>query len=124
MTPGRIVVVLGATGERDPGKRAPLGFTAARYAEVVVVTDESAFSDDAADLRDAVAAGARRAGTAEVVVIPDRGEAIAVAVDLAGAGDTVLLAGRGHDPALVDDGVATAFDDRAALRNALLTRAY
>ncbi|MBM9835566.1 Mur ligase family protein [Prescottella equi] len=124
VTPGRIVVVLGATGERDPGKRAPLGFTAARYAEVVVVTDESAFSDDAADLRDAVAAGARRAGTAEVVVIPDRGEAIAVAVDLAGAGDTVLLAGRGHDPALVDDGVATAFDDRAALRNALLTRAY
>ena len=57
-------------------------------------------------------------------MIPDRGEAIAVAVDLAGAGDTVLLAGRGHDPALVDDGVATAFDDRAALRNALLTRAY
>lgn len=124
VTPGRIVVVLGATGERDPGKRAPLGFTAARYADVVVVTDESAFSDDAADLRNAVAAGARRAGAAEVVVVPDRGEAIAVAVDSAGAGDTVLLAGRGHDPTLVDDGVAIAFDDRAALHNALLARAY
>lgn len=124
VTAGRIVVVLGATGERDPGKRAPLGFTAAQYAEVVVVTDESAFFDDAADLRNDVAAGARRAGAADVIVIPDRGEAIAVAVDLAGEGDTVLLAGRGHDPTLVDNGVSIAFDDRAALRNALSTRAY
>lgn len=115
---------MGATGERDPGKRAPLGFTAAQYAEVVVVTDESAFSDDAADLRNDVAAGARRAGAADVIVIPNRGEAIAAAVDLAGEGDTVLLAGRGHDPTLVDNGVAIAFDDRAALRRALLMRAY
>lgn len=124
VTTGKIVVVMGATGERDPGKRAPLGFTAARFAEVVIVTDESAFSDDAAGLRNDVAAGARRAGAADVIVIPDRCEAITAAVDLAHTGDTVLVAGRGHDPTLVANGVTIAFDDRAALRNALLTRAY
>ncbi|MFC9518372.1 Mur ligase family protein [Nocardiaceae bacterium NPDC056970] len=124
VTAGKIVVVLGATGERDPGKRAPLGSTAAQYAEVVVVTDESAFSDDAAGLRNDVAEGARRAGSAEVIVIPDRAEAIVAAVELAGVGDTVLVAGRGHDRTLVDNGVTIAFDDRDALRRALLTRAY
>ncbi|MCA1006919.1 UDP-N-acetylmuramoyl-L-alanyl-D-glutamate--2,6-diaminopimelate ligase [Rhodococcus hoagii] len=124
VTPGKIVVVLGATGERDPAKRAPLGSTAAQYAEVVIVTDESAFSDDAAGLRDDVAEGARRAGSAEVIVIPDRAEAIVAAVELAGAGDTVLVAGRGHDPTLIGNGVTIAFDDRDALRRVLLTRAY
>lgn len=124
VTTGRIVVVLGATGERDPGKRAPLGFTAAQFADVVIVTDESAFSDDAADLRDDVATGARQARGAEVCVIPDRGEAIAAAVALARADDLILIAGRGHDPTLVDGSISIAFDDRTALRRALLTQVY
>ncbi|PTR32349.1 UDP-N-acetylmuramoylalanyl-D-glutamate--2,6-diaminopimelate ligase [Rhodococcus sp. OK519] len=122
MATGRLIVVLGATGERDPGKRRPLGSTAARFAEVVIVTDESAFSDNAADLRDDVADGARRVSCTDVRVIPDRGEAIASAVALARAGDVLLVAGRGHDSELVDNGVATAFDDRTALRRAIVAR--
>ncbi|WP_175420593.1 UDP-N-acetylmuramoyl-L-alanyl-D-glutamate--2,6-diaminopimelate ligase [Rhodococcus sp. SGAir0479] len=121
---GRIIVVLGATGERDPGKRAPLGFTAATFADTVIVTDESAFSDDAAALRNEVAAGARQAAHADVVVIPNRGDAIAAAVAVARADDVILVAGRGHDPLLVDNGVAVAFDDRAALRRALLAHTF
>ena len=119
LTGGRLVVVMGATGDRDPGKRAPLGRTAALHADVVVVTDESSHSEDPSVLREAVAAGARSAGRAQVLVEPDRAAAIALAVSLAGPGDVVVVAGRGHDGELVAGGRARAFDDRTALREAL-----
>jgi len=119
LTSGRLVVVVGATGDRDPGKRAPLGRTAALHADTVVVTDESPNSEDPAVLRDAVAAGARSAGRAEVLVEPDRAAAIALAVSLAAPGDVVVVAGRGHDAEVVRAGRARPFDDRTALREAL-----
>ncbi|NAZ87658.1 UDP-N-acetylmuramoyl-L-alanyl-D-glutamate--2,6-diaminopimelate ligase [Kineococcus indalonis] len=119
LTGGRVVVVLGATGERDPGKRAPLGRTAARLADVVVVTDESPHGDDPALLREAVAAGARGAGGADVHVEADRDRALQLAVSLAAPGDVVVVAGRGHDRRLVAGGRTRTFDDAVQLRAAL-----
>ncbi|SDQ43424.1 UDP-N-acetylmuramoyl-L-alanyl-D-glutamate--2,6-diaminopimelate ligase [Quadrisphaera sp. DSM 44207] len=120
---GRLIVVLGATGGRDPGKRAPLGRTAGVHADTVVVTDESPHGEDPAALRDDVAAGARSAGRAEVLVEPDRERAIALAVSRARPGDVLVVAGRGADQDLVAAGRTRRFDDRTALHDALRRRA-
>ncbi|EME23070.1 UDP-N-acetylmuramoyl-L-alanyl-D-glutamate--2,6-diaminopimelate ligase [Rhodococcus triatomae] len=116
---GHLIAVVGATGGRDPGKRGPLGSTAATFADTVIVTDESPHSDDAAQLREDVAQGARSAGNTEVLVIEDRGAAIAAAVACAAPGDVVVIAGRGHDRAQTFGGHERIFDDRVVLRRAL-----
>lgn len=124
LSSGRVIVVLGATGGRDPGKRAALGRIVGGAADVAVVTDESAHADDPVVLRDAVAEAARRAGRAEVVVEPDREQAIALAVAMAAPGDVVLVAGRGADRVQVSAGRRRELDDRVALRRALLEQAW
>ena len=123
LTDGRVIVVLGATGERDPAKRADLGAYVGAQADVAVVTDESAYSDDPALLRAAVADAARRVGRAEVLVEPDRARAIALAVAAAEPGDVVLVAGRGADRVQVSASGRRDFDDRLVLRRALLEQA-
>jgi UDP-N-acetylmuramoyl-L-alanyl-D-glutamate--2,6-diaminopimelate ligase len=123
LTDGRLIVVLGATGERDPAKRADLGACVGAQADVAVVTDESAHSDDPAALRAAVADAARGVGRADVVVEADRARAIALAVATAAPGDVVLVAGRGADRVQVSAGGRRDFDDRLALRHVLLEQA-
>ncbi|MFE7721983.1 UDP-N-acetylmuramoyl-L-alanyl-D-glutamate--2,6-diaminopimelate ligase [Nocardia rhizosphaerihabitans] len=122
LTTGRIIVVVGATGDRDPSKRHPLGWTAATFADIVIVTDESPHSEDPADLRRHIALGAWAAEHAEVIVEPHRAEAIVRAVELARAGDVVVVAGRGHDPVQTFGSTTRQFDDRAELRKALENR--
>lgn len=119
LTTGKVIVVIGATGERDPGKRGPLGMTAGLFADTVIVTDESPFSESAAALRRDIAAGARTAHHAEVIVQPGRAEAIALATALAQPGDVVVVAGRGHDPVQTFGTTTHAFDDRDELRHAI-----
>ncbi|MFE7746614.1 UDP-N-acetylmuramoyl-L-alanyl-D-glutamate--2,6-diaminopimelate ligase [Nocardia sp. NPDC057455] len=119
LTNGKVIVVIGATGERDPGKRRPLGWTAATFADTVIVTDESPFSDNPARLREDVAAGAYAADHAEVILEPRRADAIAMAVALAQPGDVLVVAGRGHDPVQTYGATTLAFDDRTELRYAL-----
>ena len=123
LTAGRVIVVLGATGGRDPGKRAALGRIVGAEADLVVVTDESAYGDDPVRLREAVAAGARQARRAEVLVEADRARAIGLAVAAADHGDVVLVAGRGADQVQVRSGHRRAFDDRVVLRRAAVERA-
>ncbi|MGY1433660.1 Mur ligase family protein [Streptomyces reniochalinae] len=123
LTRGRVIVVLGATGERDPEKRAALGDTAARDADLLIVTDESAHSEDPAELRTAVADGARRSGQAEVHVEPDRRDAFSLAVSAARPGDVLVVAGRGADQRQTSTRGSRPFDDRIALRAALLQHA-
>ncbi|MBT2273560.1 UDP-N-acetylmuramoyl-L-alanyl-D-glutamate--2,6-diaminopimelate ligase [Rhodococcus qingshengii] len=121
LTSGKIIAVVGATGGRDRGKRMPLGFLAASFADIVVVTDESPFFDDAHELRREVAEGARRAKHALVEVISNRRAAIMVAVAHAEAGDVVVITGRGHDRVVNRGGIEETFDDRAALEQALVS---
>lgn len=123
---GRMVVVLGAGGDRDPGKRPAMGDAAAAGADVVVVTDDNPRDEDPAGIRAAVLAGAReRALTsgAEVLEVEGRDEAIRQAVSMIGAGDVLLLAGKGHEQGQEVAGQVHPFDDRDRLRAALADRA-
>jgi UDP-N-acetylmuramoyl-L-alanyl-D-glutamate--2,6-diaminopimelate ligase len=118
LTDGRLLVVLGAGGDRDPGKRPLMGGLAARLGDVVVVTDDNPRTEDPADIRAAVLEGAR-GGTAEVIEEGDRRAAIATALRLAGPGDIVVVAGKGHETGQEVDGVVYPFDDRDVVRELL-----
>lgn len=118
----RLAVVFGAGGNRDTGKREPMGSVAAELADLVVVTDDNPRDEDPATIRAAVVAGAKdqAAGSrAEIVEIGDRREAIDFAVAWAQPGDVVLVAGKGHEPGQTSHGVTRPFDDRDELTAAL-----
>lgn len=116
---GRILVVMGAGGDRDRGKRPRMGAAAAAGADVVLVTDDNPRSEDPAAIRAAVLAGIPAAIPAEVHEIPGRAEAIATAARLARPGDIVLVAGKGAETGQDIGGVIHPFDDRTQLREAL-----
>jgi UDP-N-acetylmuramoyl-L-alanyl-D-glutamate--2,6-diaminopimelate ligase len=118
LTRGRLIVVLGAGGDRDPGKRPFMGEIAGRDADVVVVTDDNPRSEDPATIRRAILDGTAR-GPAEVVEIGDRRAAIAEGLRRARAGDVVLIAGKGHETGQEVAGVVHPFDDRVVVREEL-----
>ena len=118
VTRGRLVVVLGAGGDRDAGKRPLMGEIAAAGADLLVVTDDNPRSEDPAAIRAAILAGTAGAG-AEVLEIGDRRAAIAEAIRRAGPGDVVLVAGKGHETGQEIAGVVHPFDDRAVAREEL-----
>jgi len=113
-TAGRLHVVVGCGGDRDPGKRPMMGEIAARLADAVIVTDDNPRSEDPAAIRRAILAAAPQAEE-----IGDRGEAIARAVATLSAGDVLVIAGKGHESGqIVGDGVLP-FDDRDVARRAI-----
>jgi len=89
---GRLIVVFGAGGDRDPGKRPLMGAAAARVADILIITDDNPRSENPGDIRQAVQRGAP-----EATDIGGRAEAIAVAIDMLGEGDALLVAGKGHE---------------------------
>jgi len=125
-TSGSLIVVLGAGGDRDPGKRAAMGAAAAAQADLVIVTDDNPRSEDPANIRAAVLRGAvsqdqpARPSAGRIREIGDRAAAIRAAVALAGVGDTVVVLGKGHESGQEIGGVVHPFDDRAELRAALI----
>ena len=121
-TSGRLITVLGCGGDRDRGKRGAMGTSAARLSDVLVVTDDNPRSEDPALIRAAMLAGLREvpeAERAEVHEIGDRRTAIGTAVGLARPGDTLLIAGKGHETGQEVAGTVHPFDDRTVLREAL-----
>lgn len=120
---GGLIVVLGAGGDRDRGKRAAMGRAAAEGADVVVVTDDNPRSEDPTLIRAALMAGAQAANTtARLLDIGDRRTAIRAAVDEAiarGPGVIVAVVGKGHEVGQERAGVVEPFDDRVELRAAL-----
>jgi UDP-N-acetylmuramoyl-L-alanyl-D-glutamate--2,6-diaminopimelate ligase len=115
---GRVAVVFGAGGNRDPGKREPMGQVAAELADLVIVTDDNPRDEDPAVIRSAIVAGAA-GSAAEVVEVGDRREAIDRAVAWARAGDVVLIAGKGHEAGQTSHGQTRPFDDRDELARSL-----
>ncbi len=111
---GRVAVVFGCGGDRDPGKRPAMG-AAAAAADLVVVTSDNPRSEDPAAIAAAAVAGVRDAGR-EAVVELDRRAAIRCALTWAAPGDVVLLAGKGHESGQTADGVTVPFDDRTVAR--------
>jgi len=119
----RLAVVFGAGGNRDAGKREPMGAVAAELADLVVVTDDNPRDENPAAIRAAIMAGARGAsGRADVVEIGDRRSAIAHAVGWARSGDVVVIAGKGHETGQTSGGQTRPFDDRDELGRALDNR--
>ncbi|HEX8468400.1 MAG TPA: UDP-N-acetylmuramoyl-L-alanyl-D-glutamate--2,6-diaminopimelate ligase [Allosphingosinicella sp.] len=107
----RLIIVFGAGGDRDVGKRAQMGAVATRLADLAIVTDDNPRSEDPAAIRRGVMEGAGRARE-----VPGRREAIAAAVAEAGAGDIVLLAGKGHEQGQVVGDKVLPFDDVSVAR--------
>lgn len=125
----RVIVVFGATGDRDRGKRPLMGAIAARLADVVIVTDDDPHDEDEAQIRAEVLHGAVQARDAErigrdIQEIHPRATAIDYAVSIAGPDDVILVAGRGHEAFQEVKGVNLALDDRLELRNALLRHGF
>lgn len=121
-TRGRVILVIGAAGQRDESRREGLGRASAELADRIIVTTEDPREEDedaiiAAIARAVVAAG--RAEGRDFVRIADRGEAIARAVAEARAGDTVLIAGKGHERSIIVGREKRPWDDREAARQAL-----
>lgn len=109
---GRIVAIVGAGGDRDVGKRPLMGAAAAEFADVVIVTDDNPRSEDPASIRAAVMSGALNGiGTPSVTEIGDRAEAILRGIDALGAGDALLIAGKGHESGQTIGDVTLPFDD-------------
>lgn len=119
--PGRrLAVVFGAGGDRDPGKRAPMGEIAAELADLVVVTDDNPRGEDPATIRREILAGTTQARSqTEVAEIGDRRAAIRHAVAWARPGDVVVIAGKGHETGQRSGGEVRPFDDRLELADAL-----
>jgi UDP-N-acetylmuramoyl-L-alanyl-D-glutamate--2,6-diaminopimelate ligase len=115
----RVIVVVGAGGDRDPHKRPVMGEIAARDADVVVLTSDNPRSEDPLAILDGIRAGADRVTGAHAVVVADRRAAIEQAVAAARPGDVVVVAGKGHERGQEIDGVVHPFDDREVLRAAL-----
>jgi UDP-N-acetylmuramoyl-L-alanyl-D-glutamate--2,6-diaminopimelate ligase len=115
---GRLLVVLGAGGDRDRAKRPLMGAAAAQRAELLVVTDDNPRGEDPAAIRAAVLDGAR-GGHAEVREVGDRAAAIAAAVAAARPGDAVVVAGKGHETGQKVGDVTFPFDDAEELAAAI-----
>lgn len=103
---GRLVVVFGAGGDRDRGKRNLMGMAADKFADTVIVTDDNPRGEDPAIIRKAILGGAPGA-----IEIGDRAEAILRAVDMLSAGDVLLIAGKGHETGQIIGDMTYPFDD-------------
>jgi UDP-N-acetylmuramoyl-L-alanyl-D-glutamate--2,6-diaminopimelate ligase len=118
LTDGRLIVVFGCGGDRDRAKRPLMGVAADKVADVVVVTSDNPRSEDAGAIIDEVLAGIDR--TEDLVVEPDRRQAVEAAVAMAVPGDLVLVAGKGHETTQdLGDGNVIPFDDREVAATAL-----
>ncbi|MFB7613869.1 UDP-N-acetylmuramoyl-L-alanyl-D-glutamate--2,6-diaminopimelate ligase [Kitasatospora sp. NPDC056181] len=122
VTKGRLHVVIGCGGDRDPHKRAPMGAIAARLADTALLTSDNPRSEDPLAILATMLTGAASVPESErgaVLVVPDRAEAIHLAVARAQAGDTVLVAGKGHELGQYVRDEIRPFDDREVLRESI-----
>jgi len=126
VTQGDLIVVLGCGGDRDRGKRPLMGAAAARLADVAVLTSDNPRNEDPlailAEMLQGVL-GVPQGERARVVIEPDRAAAIELAVSMAGKGDVVLVAGKGHETGQYAGGLVLPFDDREVTASALARRA-
>ena len=119
-TAGKIIVVFGSGGERDVEKRPLQGRVASELCDTVVLTDEDPRGEDRLQLLEQIAAGCvgKRRGE-DLFLIPDRPEAIRLAVSRAAPGDTVLLLGKGHEGSIIGPAGPVTWDERAQAQAAL-----
>ena len=115
--PGRLIVIFGCGGDRDPSKRSLMGATATHWADVTVVTADNSRSEATEDIIQAILKGVNP--EAMCLVEPDRREAIRKAIALAEPGDIVVISGKGHEDYQDIGGVRYPFSDRDEARRAI-----
>jgi len=113
-TTGRVILVFGCGGDRDKGKRAIMGEIAASLADVVIVTDDNPRTENPATIRKQILTGAPRA-----IEIGDRRQAIRRAVAMLETGDTLIVAGKGHEEGQIIGKQPLPFSDRVEVHAAL-----
>jgi UDP-N-acetylmuramoyl-L-alanyl-D-glutamate--2,6-diaminopimelate ligase len=120
-TEGSLILVFGCGGERDPGKRPEMGRIAARGADRILLTSDNPRSEDPIAILREIDSGVREVPGADrrCRTIPDRREAVAAAVAGAHPGDTVLVAGKGHESGQETAGRIEPMDDRQVASDAL-----
>lgn len=118
---GRLIVVFGCGGDRDRSKRAPMASAVASHAEVAFLTSDNPRSEDPAAILDEMQVGLQ-GHSGSYHRVPDRAEAIRLAVQEAQAGDTVLIAGKGHETYQIMKDSVASFDDRHEAARALAAK--
>ncbi len=119
---GRVIAVFGSAGLRDRAKRRMMAEVSARFADITILTAEDPRTESLEAILAEMAAGAEAQGGVEgrtFFRVPDRGEALRLAVRLARPGDVVIACGKGHEQSMNFAGVEYPWDDRVALRAAL-----
>lgn len=119
ITRGRLIAVFGCGGDRDRGKRPKMGAIGAREADVCVITSDNPRTEDPEEIIRQIMAGIRDDALGRVVIEPDRRRAISEAIGMANEGDTVVIAGKGHETEQVFGDRRVPFDDRAVAREEL-----
>jgi UDP-N-acetylmuramoyl-L-alanyl-D-glutamate--2,6-diaminopimelate ligase len=122
MTSGRLLCLFGCGGDRDKGKRPLMGAAAVRGADLVFLTSDNPRSEAPAAILAEIEVGTR--GAPNVRTLVDRAEAIRAAVEACAPGDTLLIAGKGHETYQIVGDRTIPFDDRAVARQALAARGY
>jgi UDP-N-acetylmuramoyl-L-alanyl-D-glutamate--2,6-diaminopimelate ligase len=125
LTRGRVIVVVGCAGLRDRTKRPLMGELAGRLADRIVLTAEDPRTEDLNDIIAQIAAGCERVGRREGVDywrVPDRAEAIAAAINLAQAGDLVIVTGKGHERSMCFGTTEYPWSEHEAVTKALQAR--
>ena len=124
---GRLIIVVGAAGERDPGRRFGVARAAADGADFAVFTNEDPRSEDPAEIVREIGRHAENAGRQrgrDFIEVEDRGEAIAEALRRAQPGDVVVICGKGDEQSIVYGSEARPWDDREVARKALAELGY
>jgi UDP-N-acetylmuramoyl-L-alanyl-D-glutamate--2,6-diaminopimelate ligase len=125
VTPGDLIIVLGCGGDRDRGKRPLMGAAAASLADVAILTSDNPRSEDPLAILDEMLHGVvevPRGERGRVIIEPDRAAAIGLAVGMAGKGDVVLVAGKGHETGQYIGEAVLPFDDMAVTAEAIARR--
>ena len=112
LTDRKIILVFGCGGDRDRGKRFPMGEIAGRLADIPIATSDNPRSEDPAAILAEVGAGLEASGATKAMRIVDRREAIRAAIELANPGTVVVIAGKGHETTQVIGDREIPFDDR------------
>jgi len=119
VTDKKIILVFGCGGDRDPGKRGPMGRAAAELADIPIATSDNPRGEDPAEILRAVEAGLQSGGASKYLKFVDRREAIFAAVELANSGSIVVIAGKGHETTQTIGTHALPFDDRSVAAEAV-----
>ena len=120
LTKNRVILVFGATGDRDKTKRPIMGAIAAKYADRIFVTDEESYNEDPSEIRRMVIDGiAEAGGNSKTEEIADRRGAIEKAVSIARKGDTILVTGMGHEQYRIVNGERLPWNDGDVIREIL-----